>query len=143
MIRTKKNDKTGCFECVSHKPGTDGYPRAKVDGKMDRVHRHMYRKFKGEIPEGKIVRHTCDNRRCCNPDHLILGTHADNARDREERKRGAYGEKNGAARLTQIKVDQIRTALKVGIPVSELASLFGVSPAAVYRVKNGRTWRTA
>ena len=143
MIRTKKNNKTGCFECISHKPGSDGYPRAHAGGKVDRVHRIMYRKFKGEIPDGMVVRHTCDNRKCCNPDHLILGTHADNARDREERKRGAYGEKNGAARLTQERVDQMRVAFKVGIPVSEVAAVFGVSVSAAYRVKVGRTWRMA
>ena len=141
MIRTKKNEQTGCFECISHKPGTDGYPRAKVDGKMDRVHRHAYRRFKGEIPIGMIVRHTCDNRLCCNPDHLILGTHADNARDREERRRGAYGERNGAARLTRTKVDQMRTAFIVGLPVSEAAAGFGVSVSTAYRVKTWRTWR--
>lgn len=61
------------------------------------VPRHMYRLFVGEIPEGMFVRHKCDNPPCCRPDHLELGSQADNMRDKTERLRdlsyasGRYG----------------------------------------------------
>lgn len=63
----------------------DGYGYVKVDGKLPRVHRVMYEICIGAVPAGMLVRHTCDNRKCCNPEHLILGTIADNNRDRFQR----------------------------------------------------------
>lgn len=51
------------------------------------VHRLMHELRKGSIPDGQIVRHTCDNPPCCNPDHLLAGTKRDNAQDMMERGR--------------------------------------------------------
>lgn len=54
---------------------------------MARVHRIMFERENGDIPDGMEVRHKCDNPPCVNPDHLVLGTHADNMRDMAERGR--------------------------------------------------------
>ena len=130
----------GCLECVSHKTGRDGYPRARVNGKLDRVHRHKYREHKGEIPDGLIVRHTCDNRMCCNPEHLLLGTTKDNARDRVERGRGAAGERNGRAKLTATAVKDIRMMHNEGVTASSLALYYKVSVSTIHRIISGKTW---
>lgn len=64
----------------------DGYPRGAVDGnKNTRLHRYIYFLIHGEYPE--VVRHTCDNPLCIQPDHLVGGTPTDNIRDRSERFR--------------------------------------------------------
>lgn len=77
-----------------------GYGHASMEGAKAIAHRAAYRLAKGEIPAGMIVRHTCDHPACCNPDHLVVGTHADNRADAIERGRTTAGQatcKNGHA----------------------------------------------
>ena len=59
-------------------------------GKQERVNRFMYRTHNGPIMRNEIVRHTCDVTLCVNPAHLIVGTHKDNAQDRETRGRSRW-----------------------------------------------------
>lgn len=76
----------GCLEWTGS-VNASGYGRVYVDGKLVYTHRYAYEQAKGEIPAGSVIRHTCDNRRCCNPDHLIVGTPAENYADMRERGR--------------------------------------------------------
>ncbi len=80
---------SGCWYCYSHgdRKRSVYYPMAVINGKRDSIARHYYRRYKGDIPDGLLIRHTCDNTHCINPDHLLLGTDADNARDKMERGR--------------------------------------------------------
>jgi hypothetical protein len=75
-----------------------GYWELLIDGKakMLRVNRVAYFLHYGVDPVGFLVRHKCDNRPCCNPAHLILGTHQDNMDDMRERRRAAAGDNNGS-----------------------------------------------
>jgi hypothetical protein len=63
------------------------YAYVKVAGKMRGAHQIAYEQAYGTIPVGLLVRHRCDQPRRVNPDHLELGTNADNMRDRDERGR--------------------------------------------------------
>lgn len=118
-----------------------GYGRTKLLGKTALVHRVMFQIFAGEtIPDGLVVRHTCDNPRCCNPSHLEVGTHADNVADRVARKRSAIGSQNGRAKLTE---DDARAIFRDKRVSSEIAMEYGVDPSVVRQIKTRHTWRRA
>lgn len=99
------------------------------------AHRVAYAKARGPIPAGMMVLHSCDNRRCINVDHLRLGTHAENMRDRLERGRTAKGERHGSAKLTDAQAAEI---LRSPLPVRFLAADYGVSRTTIRDIKKGR-----
>lgn len=81
-------------KCIDHSRSKsllkEGYALVKRDGKMRLLHRVVYVRHHGltyDDIEGSVIRHTCDNPRCINPEHLLTGTRADNNRDRVERGR--------------------------------------------------------
>ena len=84
----------GCWEWNAHK-NKKGYGVISVDGKPEYAHRISYMIFNGKISEGLIIRHICDNPKCVNPNHLILGTHKDNMLDMMNRNRGKCQFKKG------------------------------------------------
>lgn len=100
------------------------------------AHRVAFMLSYNQAPD--VVRHTCDNPSCCNPKHLIGGSHADNVRDRVERGRSAVGVKNGRAKLTEDQVREIRNSTK---PKMALARDYGVNQKVIFDIKRKNTWR--
>lgn len=74
-------DVNGCHE-YQGSINNRGYGKFRWEGKQVLAHRASYERKNGSIPEGKLICHTCDNRKCINPNHLYAGTYGDNARDR-------------------------------------------------------------
>jgi hypothetical protein len=142
--RTVIDPETGCRNWQGS-TDTAGYGQIHAGKEMLRVHRLAYELETGPIPDGLCVCHRCDNRRCCNPEHLFLGTQADNNADRDAKGRGVQrrGERHHAAKLTEDQVRGIRAAYAQGAEQPELAQRYGVDSTNIGCIVNGRTWRHA
>ena len=117
LSRTKENNGclewTGCFN-------TDGYPRAGTkDNPNIKVHRLVYSLSTGKDIDGLVVRHTCDNIKCINPDHLISGTNLDNIKDRVDRGRTHN-------HISDNELNKVKYLLLEGFNYNEIAKALGV-----------------
>lgn len=123
--------------------GTNGYGRGSCGGKTFAAHRVSYELHRGSIPDGMMVLHKCDNPTCINPDHLFLGTDADNMQDKIEKGRANFlvGERVYNARLTSGQVIEIRRLSKQGISQSRIARQFGVSTSAIGSIVSRKNWK--
>lgn len=104
------------------------------------AHRMSYRFFKGEIPLGLHILHSCDNPRCVNPDHLSLGTHKENITDAKNKGRMVRGAMHYHAKLTEETVQEIRKLAAAGVDFDELARGYGVKTPNICNAVYGKTW---
>ena len=135
----------GRDECWNWQAGRlrAGYGRFFRNGRTELAHRVAFELVKGPIPDGLHVCHRCDNRACVNPEHMFLGTNADNMRDRNEKGRQAHvvGVANGQAKLTPADVKMIRHLYSAECQTpTRLAAHFGVSRSQVSRIVHGKGW---
>lgn len=128
----------GCLEWAGA-VDKDGYGVASKDGRRKRAHRLAWELTRGAIPPGALVCHACDNPRCMNPDHLFVGTTADNVNDRVTKGRTAWGEGAGS-KLSEDCVRAILSALLSGETHRAIAARYGVSKATVTHIRSGRNW---
>lgn len=134
-----------CWEWQSTK-NQQGYGRFSVYSDRYQewysAHRLAWAWANDREPGDLIVCHRCDNPGCCNPAHLFLGTHKDNAEDRDRKGRlgPRAGEDNGRAKLSAADVLSIRASAG-RVSVLELAQRFNVSRTNVAAIIRGRIWR--
>lgn len=122
----------------------NGYGQAKWGGKTVRIHREVFAVYNGFYPEQ--VMHTCDNRACYNPRHLVAGTHQENMADmvKKGRGRGLQGSKHNQAVLTEEIVEQILRELAIGGKRGyqrRIAEGYGVSPSTIHLISKGKIWK--
>jgi hypothetical protein len=134
MKRIKINKKTGCWEIQGYLD-KDGY--GEVSGK--RAHRAAYELFIGEIPPKINVCHKCDNPKCCNPDHLFLGTQKENIKDMmlKGRKDPRFGERNTQ---NKIKEHQVLEIFNSNDLQHQIAKKYGIDQSTVSYIKSGKLW---
>lgn len=128
----------GCWQ--SHKTDKKGYGKFYYDYRHYRAHRVAWEIYNGPIPQGLLVRHKCDNPPCANPEHLELGTDADNSRDAVERSRTLTGERNTFAKLNATTVLKIRAEKAAGDRAVVLAERYNVTRRTINDIVSRRTW---
>jgi hypothetical protein len=106
------------------------------------AHRLSWEIYRGEIPEGMNVLHTCDTPPCVNPNHLFLGTRGDNNHDRHRKSRTAVGEEMPQHKLTEEEVIEIREKYATGQYIQqELADEYGVAGNTISYIVNRKRWK--
>lgn len=108
-----------------------------------KAHRASWIIYRGDIPLNMCICHTCDNRKCTNPEHLWLGTHKENIQDKIKKGRtnAPKGTRARHAILNDEKVKEIKIMLQNGLTCSEIGRQYKVSRKIISRIKNNETWK--
>lgn len=133
----------GCWSWLG-RLSKHGYGQISVGNAEVLAHRAAYFLAGGRLEPGMCVMHTCDNPKCCNPDHLVAGTHAQNMADmrvKGRRKGINSGEKNGRAKLDPEAAKQIRCRRESGAKLIDLSKQFSVGISTISRVCRMENWK--
>lgn len=129
---------TGCW-LWSGGSNNGRYGHLRIGSKFVSAHRYSWLIHRGEIGRGQVICHHCDVPMCVNPDHLFVGTQADNVADMTAKGRRASfsGSANGRAKLTKEQAASIRSDDRVN---RVIARDYGVSFSLIWHIKKGRIW---
>ena len=123
---------SGCWLWTYH-TNSKGYGVVKVNKKDCKAHRISFQEFVGDIPDGAIVMHTCDNPSCVNPRHLRIGTYSDNTRDMYLKNRFPLQKINAEV------ANKIYEDCKL-MKQKDVAEKYGVGFRTVSAIATGKTW---
>lgn len=139
LARSIPEPNSGCWIWMGEVKRASGYGECWATGRREDAHRSAYRLFVcDQIPDGLVVRHSCDIKLCVNPDHLSLGTQADNIADKVKRNRQAKGTGHGSAKLTDDDVRLIRR--RTDLSQRQLARMLGVCQPVVGQIRRRERW---
>lgn len=120
---------------------SSGYGHLWIDGNTMLAHRYSYSLVHGSAPEGMLVCHRCDNKRCVNPSHLFVGTHKDNTLDAVAKGRmGGRGEKNDNAKLSEDDIVEIRRLYSLGAKQRVLGKMWKTSQSNISLIVLRKHW---
>jgi DNA-binding transcriptional regulator YiaG len=132
---------------------TNGYGQFNINNYPILSHRFAYELWVNPIPDGLVVRHKCDNRKCVNPNHLETGTQQDNMDDKVKRNRQSKGEKHsnafqrakgeqhGSSKLSEDEIKEIRILLGFDISQRKLAKIYDISQPHICAINRNKFWK--
>lgn len=133
LVAMCKSDENGC-KAWPFSLFKGGYGRLNISrsGKRTAVsaHRVIYEKLNGPIPDGMDVCHSCDNRSCCNPEHLFLGTTTENIHDMVRKGRHVH-------KITKADVSKIVELRAAGLTHEAIAQVFNLSRPHITAILSG------
>ena len=118
-----------------------GYGTFKHRGQRYLAHRVSYELHLCSLLIGELACHTCDNRKCVNPNHLFSGTNLDNIRDMVAKGRNPFGQRIHTTKLQESDVLEIRRLFREGMSKAELGRRYGVHSTNIDALLRGQTWR--
>ena len=133
---------SGCWLWLAY-TNSNGYGTVIDGGKNKSAHRASYEEYNGPIPDGMLICHRCDTPSCINPDHLFLGTYADNSKDcvNKNRHSSRTGANNGRSSVTEEQVLKIIKDLEESYEtLKTIAQKHGVSNGIVGQINSGYSW---
>jgi hypothetical protein len=147
--RCRIDPRTECWDWANYITKS-GYGRMSIDGVSKWVHRVVWELVNGAISPRKRVYHDCDNRTCCNPEHLLCGTQLQIIRAAKSKGRLSSGVRHSLATtprrrarsdMTMAKARQIRRACAAGTSQRAASKKFKVSRFTVQSIVTRKTWR--
>lgn len=137
--RTEAEPNTGCFLWTRYRD-PKGYGKVGSGGTVKLAHRLAWELVNGPLPTGAVLLHRCDTPSCVNPDHMFVGSQADNMRDMVAKRRNRCGESHWNSRLSAAVIAEIRSR-DVSQPGAQarIAEEFGISTGTTCRIVNRKT----
>lgn len=130
---------SGCWEWNRGR-GRSGYGGFTLNRKSCAAHRASYEAFIGPIPSGMHICHKCDNRGCCNPEHLFIGTHRDNMNDAAIKGRTSQGSSRHNAIIDDSIARRVFDMISQRRSYKEIMSALNVTRHIIYSIKKGFSW---
>jgi hypothetical protein len=140
--KVDKKDENECWEWKGAITSR-GYGSILNGSKLESAHRVAYILRNGKIPDEMLVLHSCDNRKCCNVNHLFLGTYQDNMDDMvsKERSYKPIGEKHPNTDLTWDIINEIREKYSKGWTVKKLSEEYNINISVLYSIIENINWK--
>jgi len=129
------NEETNCWEWIGY-ISPRGYGQFRFNKKPYQAHRFSFEYFVGDLKEGLVICHNCNNTKCVNPEHLRQDTQKSNMIDR------TYAEKQHTQKLSAENAKEIKIALLtpyLGIN-KDLSIKYGVNKSTISQIKNNLIW---
>lgn len=138
--KTIQSDTSDCIVWIGAVKN-NGYGNFYLCGKWINAHKAAWLFKNGEIPNGLMIRHICDNRLCVNTNHMVLGTHQDNMNDMVQRGRSAQKSNHFNAHFTNSQVLKMRELFDLNQKtIPDLVKMYKSKYSTVYQIVKRLRW---